>query len=181
MDTGPVIRPLRTDDSLEELTDLLHRAYAPLALAGMHYVATHQSVDVTRERVAKGECWLAESGGRVVGTVVLAPPGTLVGKDEPELYARPDVAVVSQFAVEPALQGTGIGSTLLAHVEVHAAALGATTIALDTSEHAHALIAWYLARGYAHAGRADWRPVVNYESVLLAKSLVSEPESSEKP
>lgn len=171
MDENPVIRLLRTADSLEELTALLHRAYAPLAAAGMHYVATHQSVDVTRSRCAKGECWLAERHGRVVGTVTLVPPGGASGPDEPELYRGPDVAVFTQFAVEPALQRGGVGSALLAHVESRAAALGATTIALDTSEHAHALIGWYLARGYAHAGRADWRPVVNYESVLLAKPL----------
>lgn len=167
----PVIRRLREDDSLEDLTGLLHRAYAPLAAAGMHYVATHQSVDVTRSRCAKGECWVAERAGRIVGTVTLVPPGGASGADEPELYRRPYVAVFSQFAVDPELQRGGVGSLLLAHIESRAAALGAATIALDTSEHAHDLIAWYLARGYHHAGRADWRPVVNYESVLLAKPL----------
>lgn len=172
------VRRWREDDSLEALTELLHRAYGALAAQGMHYVASHQSVDVTRRRLAGGESFVAVLGGRVVGAVTLTVPGTTAGTpqaggdDVPELYTRRGVAYFSQFAVDPDVQGGGIGSTLLAHVESRAAALGADTIGLDTSEHAHALIAWYVARGYTHAGRHDWRPHVNYESVLLSKPLM---------
>jgi hypothetical protein len=36
------IREIDDGDSFEELTELLHRAYAPLAAAGFRYLATHQ-------------------------------------------------------------------------------------------------------------------------------------------
>jgi hypothetical protein len=37
------IRPLRDDDSISDLTALLHRAYKPLLDMGLRYLATHQS------------------------------------------------------------------------------------------------------------------------------------------
>ena len=165
------VRRLGEADSLDELTALLHRAYAALAARGLRYVASHQSVEVTRRRVAHGECWVAERAGRVVGTVTLSAPGTPVRDEAPRLYARPDVAHFAQFGIEPELQRHGIGSLLMTRVEARARELGAREIALDTSEHARDLIAWYVARGYRPAGRHDWRPHVNYESVLLSKRL----------
>lgn len=43
MSSGPVIRPIEPGDSLEELTRLLHRAYAPLGKLGLNYTAVDQS------------------------------------------------------------------------------------------------------------------------------------------
>ena len=44
------IRRLSEHDSLEELTELLHAAYAPLAVRGMRYTASYQGVEVTGRR-----------------------------------------------------------------------------------------------------------------------------------
>lgn len=162
------IRRLGPEDSLEEVTDLLHRAYAELARQGLRYVASHQGPDVTRRRIADGECYLGEVGGRVVATVTLQPPGAGRG---PGLYRRPDVAKVQQFGVDPDHQRHGIGTQLMEHVEARARELGAARIALDTSEHAEHLIRWYESRGYRQVGRYDWRPHTNYLSVLLSREL----------
>ncbi|MCE2503456.1 MAG: hypothetical protein J4G05_05320 [Chlorobi bacterium] len=43
-----VIRPISKDNSLEKLTDLLHRAYKPLAEMGLLYFATHQTTEQTQ-------------------------------------------------------------------------------------------------------------------------------------
>lgn len=57
------LRLITAGDDLSALTALLHRAYAPLAAAGMRFVASHQSPDRTRRRIALGECWVAEASG----------------------------------------------------------------------------------------------------------------------
>lgn len=166
------IRRLAPADDLHVLTELLHRAYAPLAAAGMRFVASHQDAEVTRQRAAQGECYVAELEHALVGTFTLGLPGARAGAaSEPSLYRRPDVATLSQFAVEPSLQGRGLGGRLLQYAEARARALGATTLALDTSQQAHDLIAWYQVRGYRIAGTCDWRPTTNYLSVLLQRQL----------
>ena len=48
---GIELRKLAVSDSLLDLTHLLHRAYARLAAMGLRYMATHQSEQVTRERI----------------------------------------------------------------------------------------------------------------------------------
>lgn len=40
------------------LTDILHKAYAPLAKKGMKYLATHQPPEKTLERLTQGESYL---------------------------------------------------------------------------------------------------------------------------
>ncbi|MAE72356.1 MAG: hypothetical protein CME06_18040 [Gemmatimonadetes bacterium] len=60
MTTPTKIRRLDPGDDLGELTRLLHRAYADLARQGLRYVATHQDLETTRNRVAEGDCFVAE-------------------------------------------------------------------------------------------------------------------------
>ena len=161
------IRRLCETDSLIELTELLHRAYAPLAAAGMRYLASHQDAEVTARRAASGECYVAVCAGRVVGTVTLGPPG---GGQGAPYYERPGVCAFQQFAVEPEFQRLGVGARLMDTIEARAAELGAAEIALDTSENAHDLISRYERRGYRIVTRVDW-DVTNYVSVVMAKRL----------
>ncbi|HEX5135930.1 MAG TPA: GNAT family N-acetyltransferase [Planctomycetota bacterium] len=162
-----MIRPLAESDSLEELTGLLHRAYSVLGAMGFNYTAVDQPVATTRERAADGECWVVVEEGRIVGTAVVA---LMSAMRDPPGYAAPGMAQVSQFAVDPLLQGKGIGGRLLRHVEERARALGATAVALDTAEGAAHLIRYYEARGYALAGRVAF-PGKTYASVILSKRL----------
>ena len=69
-----IIRLLNESDSLEELTELLHRAYRVLADLNLRYMATHQDVSVTRDRIKNGRCFVAELNGRVVGTITYYEP-----------------------------------------------------------------------------------------------------------
>jgi GNAT superfamily N-acetyltransferase len=84
---------------------------------------------------------------------------------------RPEVASFGQLAVDPSVQGLGIGAALMDRVEAEARAQGAGELALDTSEHAAALIATYERRGYRFVGHIDFRPDVNYRSVVLSLAL----------
>ncbi|NUQ35785.1 MAG: GNAT family N-acetyltransferase [Planctomycetaceae bacterium] len=168
-----VIRPMGDDADFVALTAMIHRAYKQLADMGLKYWATHQPVEDTKKRAEGGETWFAEHEGRVIGTVTLAPPnlGGERGWNTPAWYSRPGVATFGQFAVEPEFQRSGIGSRLMEHIEGRARKLGAAELSMDTSEHAHHLIVYYQNRGYRVVGEADWRPKVNYKSVILSKTL----------
>jgi GNAT superfamily N-acetyltransferase len=167
--TQPAIRLIGPDDSVAELTLLLHRAYGALAERGMRFFASHQDEDQTRKRIARGECYLAIHQTRMIGTITWRDAGQTSGKP---WYDRPDVASFGQFAVEPSWQGRGIGSRLLAVAEQRAAMTGAAELALDTAEPAHDLIRFYNKRGYRFIEYVQW-DVVNYRSALLSKRIVA--------
>ncbi|MFN2614680.1 MAG: GNAT family N-acetyltransferase [Actinomycetota bacterium] len=152
------LRALDTSE-VSALTDLLHRAYAPLAARGLRYLASHQDEETTRRRIEGGSCIVAVDGAVIVGSITWHPPG-------------PDgVATFQQFCVEPGYQRRGIATMLLDDAERRARAAGAKAFSCDTAEPATDLIAWYERRGYAVTGVADYRPVTNYPSVVLTKPL----------
>jgi GNAT superfamily N-acetyltransferase len=157
---------LPTDD-ITAITELLHRAYAPLAAAGMRFTASHQTVDTTGNRAAKGDTIVAVLRGRVIGVVTLATASATRGSD---FLEQPDVASFGQFVVEPEHQRTGIGGTLLSFVEEIGRARGVGQLALDTAEPASNLIRYYESKGYRFVEHVRW-PSVNYRSVVMAKSL----------
>lgn len=161
------IRRLTDEDSITELTALLHRAYARLAAMGLRYVATHQSDDVTRERAGQGTCFVAVGNGVIYGTILFRNQVQTAGC---AWYDRPDVASFGQFAVDPAIQANGLGRRLVGMVEQLAFENGAGEIALDTAEPATHLVEWYTRLGYRHVGHTNWQQT-NYRSVLLSKSL----------
>ena len=68
------IRLLAARDSTAALTQLLHRAYEPLARQGLNFTAATQPVETTQQRAAEGQCFVAESRGRIVGTVTVCGP-----------------------------------------------------------------------------------------------------------
>jgi ribosomal protein S18 acetylase RimI-like enzyme len=162
------VRLLSKEDSIEGLTALLHRAYAPLAALGFRYTATYQNADTTRSRAAKGECYVVVRDQQIIGTITLVPPS--VRSASCEWYDRPEVAVLSQFAIEPEYQRRGWGSELMLVGEARAKELGAAEVSVDTAEGAEHLIRFYERRGYRHVGHAQWSST-NYRSVLLSKSI----------
>ncbi len=161
------IRPLRDSDSLEELTELLHRAYRVLADMGLRFLATHQDVATTKRRVASGHCFVAERGGKVVGTICYYDPSRKSGCD---YYKKKGVAHVGQLAVEPTLQRLRIATKLMGHAEDFARERGMIELALDTAEPALHLIEWYTRMGYRIVGHQQWE-VTNYRSVIMSKVL----------
>lgn len=166
------LRRLGADDDLVALTSLLHRAYARHAARGLRFFASYQGVETTRERAEAGECWVGVRDGQIVATVTVKPPGG--PDDDPGCawYTRTDIAKFGQLAVEPTLQGQGLGRRLLDLVERRARELGAVEISCDTAEGADDLRALYTARGYRVVDHADWRPTTNYPSVVYSLSLV---------
>ena len=161
------IRKLTDWDSLEDLTELLHRAYGRLAEMGLRYLATHQDVAMTRERIAESDCFVAVLHDRIIGTICFHPPSSQIGSPWMD---RKDVAHVGQLAVDPDFQDRGIGLRLMQHCEEYAKRLGAKHISLDTARPALHLIAWYDRQGYAVVEEVDWE-ITNYVSVVMSKRL----------
>jgi GNAT superfamily N-acetyltransferase len=168
------IRPLRSQDCLAELTRLLHAAYASLAAQGWNFTAVDQSVDVTRERLAGAQGFVAELGGRLVGTVAVRGPKpageAYIADAPPPLYTTPGTAILSQLAVHPDCRGQGLGEQLMDAAEAWARGQGFAQLALDTAEPAVALRRRYERRGYATVGGVQWHGKT-YASVLMVKPL----------
>ena len=164
-----IVRPFSENDSITELTELLHRAYKFLADMDLHFVATWQGEDITRKHVSKGECFIAELNGRMVGTILIYS-----WKNDditlPGWYQRDDVRVFGKFAVDPDYQKQGIGNQLLEYIEEFCRKKGIKELALDTSDKAQHLIDYYLKRGYRIICTHKW-PAVNYHSIVMSKTL----------
>lgn len=168
------IRPLATTDCLRTLTELLHAAYASLAAQGWNFTAVDQSVDVTRDRLAGAQGFVAEAGGRLVGTIAVRgpkpPDEAYIADPPPPLYTTPGTAILSQLGVHPDWRGRQLAERLIDRAEAWAAAQGLCQIALDTAEPATALRARYARRGYAEVGVVQWQGKT-YRSVLMCKPL----------
>jgi GNAT superfamily N-acetyltransferase len=163
-----VIRKWNDGDDIECLTQLVNRAYSRLKEQGLNYVGTYQDSIITENRMEGGQCWVAVRENLIVGSVMFYPAGFMNGCP---YYASEQPAVFGQFAVDPDFQGQGIGRALLDRIETEARDSGAVTLACDTSEQAAGLIELYKKWGFEIVGAADWRPHVNYLSVILARSL----------
>lgn len=161
------IRPLADFDSREYLTELLHAGYRRNAEAGLHFIATWQPVEITRERLAKGHCFVAVAGETLVGTILVEWADNSYG----EVVLDVPSSKISQFAVHPEWRGRRIGERLLVAAEGHAHQEGAHQLVLDTAAPASQLIAYYQRLGFRIIGEADWRPEVDYTSVVMAKPL----------
>jgi GNAT superfamily N-acetyltransferase len=161
------IRTLQPSDSLLELTDLIHRAYARLGAMGLNYTAVDQSPEVTAKRIEGGQCYVVEIDSKLAGTIVVKPT---YRENECQYFTRPGVAAVHQFAVDPRVQGKGIGRALLQACEGWAQEHGFRELAMDTAEQAEHLIKLYARLGYNHVGFVQWSGKV-YRSVVLSKPL----------
>jgi GNAT superfamily N-acetyltransferase len=161
------LRTLAPGDSVVELTALLHRAYARLGAMGLNYTAVDQSPEATARRLGSGTCFVALQGGRIVGTILVHPT---YARNDCAWFTRAGVACIHQFAVDPALQGNGLGRRLLQRAEDWAREHGFAEVAMDTAEEAAHLLAFYARAGYEAVDTVQWAGKV-YRSVVLRKPL----------
>lgn len=169
------VRRYLIDDSITEITQLLHRAYAPQVAMGLRPLAGRQDDKTTLDRVLNSECHLALLEGE--GAAAPRPPivGIILFNEHervafPEFFLRPRVSHFAMFAVEPGLQGLGIGRLLLERCEERSREIGSTELALSMAEPDAALRAYYERRGYRFIEHWQW-PYTNYRSCILSKRL----------
>lgn len=177
MSSRAEIRLLAARDSIDALTSLLHRAYAPLAERGLNFGAATQDAATTQRRAAEGQCFVAEQRGRIVGTVTVCGPYDLEHAPwaaEVPAFRDRDTAHLHQFAVDPALQRRGLGRRLIAACEQWARERGYRRMALDTAEPATELCAMYRRLGYVEVSQVQWQDR-SYRSLIMEKPLDRSP------
>jgi GNAT superfamily N-acetyltransferase len=168
-----LIRLISPRDPIPEITGLLHRAYAKQVAMGLQPLAGRQDDATTQRRVKSGECYLAvqrtpkPANNKIVGTILFHEVEDAKG---PPWFQNPFVDSFSQFAVDPDLQGYGIGQLLLDKAESRAFECGSTELGLSMAEPDTALMNFYLKRGYRLIETWQW-PYTNYRSAILSKAL----------
>lgn len=158
------IRQIQTGDDLVAITALIRAAYARLSDMGLRFWATFQSVEDTCKRFTDGQGLVAVQDDRIIGTITIYPPDPT---STVETYRHLTTYCLGQFAVDPSLQGAGVGRLLHNAAIKYIVDSGGTHAALDTAEHAHHLISMYGRWGYRIVEHADWRPLTNYLSVVM--------------
>lgn len=164
-----VIRTIKEEDSISELTTVLHSAYKKLKDMGLEYVASYQSDETTRKRIEVAyRCYVAEYDSKIIGTICLYAPAW---HENSKWYSNSFVAKFGQFAVNPSYQNLGLGSKLIDIVKASAREIqGVTELSLDTAETANHLIAYYGKKGFRYIEHIKW-DVTNYKSVIMSKKL----------
>jgi len=161
------IRELAPEDSLEELTSLINRAYARVAALGYRLAGTYQDVEQTRHRVARGACFVAVLDDTLVGTVTICPG---FPNETCAYLARPNLAYRFQFAVEERLQRHGIGGMLRKQASLWARNYGFTELGADTAEGYTEQINAMTKEGFIKVDRIRW-PGDDFHSTVLACPL----------
>lgn len=162
-----IIRELNQNDSIEELTDLLHHSYKILADMNLRYLASHQDVETTRHRIKNGICFIAELDRKLIGTITYYPPAKSKATELLQIF---DAAWIGQMENDPKWQKIGLGTKLFKIVESKAQNNNISKIGLDTSEKASYLIKWYKKLGFRFQKYVSWE-VTNYRSVVMIKKL----------
>lgn len=134
---------------------------------GLHFVATHQSDEITKSRIESGRCFIAEVEEKLVGTITYYSPVSRGGKGFNNVSER---SGFGQFGVLPEFRGLGVGGLLLQAAEAQAIHDGVEEFFLDTAAPATHLIELYQKKGYEIVGNVQWEEV-NYPSVIMRKVL----------
>jgi ribosomal protein S18 acetylase RimI-like enzyme len=136
-----------TKSDTEAISNLVNRAYRPDAdFAGW----THESLLVAGNRINVTQ----------VSEIMAKPDSAvLIGLNDSELVAcihvekNGDSSYIGMFAVNPLLQGAGVGKTMLAHAEQYAKNnFGSSKYCMVVMSDRSELISFYQRRGYQKTG-----------------------------
>ncbi|CAG7597417.1 putative N-acetyltransferase YvbK [Paenibacillus solanacearum] len=97
------------------------------------------SQQLVEQYMKRGECYVAEADGAVVGVYVLLP-------------TRPDTAEIVNVAVHELYQGQGIGKRLVNHAIQTAKAQGCKTVEIGTGNSGVGQLALYQKCGFRITG-----------------------------
>ncbi len=158
-----IVRPARPSEHAR-VGELLVAAYAP---SGMPPEAPYWSaLRDTAARARDAEVWVAELDGTVVGTVTWAGHGS--GQRE---IAREGEAEFRMLAVDPAVQGRGVGRALLAAVVERASQDGYGALVLCSATWMTTAHRLYARAGFDRIPERDWTPVPGVDLLAYRKVL----------
>jgi N-acetylglutamate synthase-like GNAT family acetyltransferase len=131
------VRPAQPADA-RAIATLVRDAYAPY-VERMDRQPAPMTADY-EALVRAGNTYVAELDGQLAGVIVLV--------------AAPDHLLVDNVAVEPTMQGLGVGTSLLEVAEDEAGRLGLRELRLYTNEAMVENQVYYPRRGYLETHRA---------------------------
>lgn len=156
---------------LRRLTDADHDAVRRILLAA-YADHLHEESDYAEDltdlgrRDREAEVWVAVEDDRVVGTVTICPPGSPWRE-----IATDDEGEFRMLAVDPALQGRGLGRALseLVVAEFRRRALAGVALSSTVSmTGAHRL---YESLGFVRDPARDWVPAPHVELIAYRLEL----------
>lgn len=161
--TDRELRRIRPDEHLAA-GDVCVAAYQPYLTGAEDDYATRLHDVATRD--SQAEVWVAVVDGRVLGNVTYCPPGSAWRE-----IARDDEGEFRMLAVDPAAQGTGVGTALARLCEGRARGHGATAMALSSLATMTAAHRIYGRLGYERDPGRDWSPVAGVDLLAFRKDL----------
>ncbi len=111
-------------------------------------------LDDYRSHIRSHTAWVTEDGGTLAGLIVLIP--------------KDDHLLLDNIAVDPALQGRGIGKALMAFAEQEAQRRGYHELRLYTHETMTENLSMYSALGWRESGRGEQ---AGYRRVFFSKPV----------
>jgi len=153
------IRPAAEPEA-ERIADVVNAAFE--VERGMRASGDRTSPEGVRNEMLRGTFFVAEQNGRIVGTVLTRINAT--------------TGYFGMLAVEPGLQGSGIGRALREHVEAYCKARGCTQMTLTTGDFRTELPPYYARAGYRivsyePAPGSVWNLSKPFQIVHMAKDL----------
>jgi GNAT superfamily N-acetyltransferase len=143
-------------DAIEAVTLAAYQQYA--AVMPALWERYRQNILSTLAAARPDSQIVAEEEGRVVGSVLLYPAGTILPTPR-----SPSVALtwpeVRLLAVAPAARGQGVGAALMDESVRRARRSGATALTLHTTEMMQAAVRLYERMGFVRAPELDFQPV----------------------
>jgi len=143
----------------EAIHEVILAAYQQYAgqLPPAHWEAYRQNIVMTLADVGSAEQMVAERNGRIVGAVLLYPPGafTVARDGAPVPMSSPEVRLL---AVEPGDRGRGTGAALMQECIRRARESGAAALTLHTTDMMQAAVRLYERLGFAAAPELDFHP-----------------------
>ncbi|MEJ2583700.1 MAG: GNAT family N-acetyltransferase [Robiginitalea sp.] len=112
----------------------------------------YPSIEAFMADIVRGELWVLEGKGQLVGTVVLSEIMDTEYKTVKWMTGTGDNRYVHRLAVHPQFQGRGYASELMDFAEGRARSEGASSIRLDTFSQNKRNQRFYERRGYTRLG-----------------------------
>lgn len=154
---GLRIRDARSDDrgAIEAVTLAAYEEYA--ALMPAHWDGYRQNILATLAAAQPEAQIVAEAEGRVVGSVLRYPAGSVMARPGGGsiTLAEPEVRLL---AVAPAARGRGVGAALMDECVRRARQSGAAALTLHTADIMQAAVRLYGRLGFRRAPELDIQP-----------------------
>lgn len=145
-----------------ELEQLLQTVYVQEGFTHPDVARTAFAASGVRDR---GELFVARMSGRLIGLLILVPPGNPACR-----VARSDEAELHLMAVLREYRRAGIGTLLMRAVLDRAAEQGMSALALSTQPTMHAAHRLYESFGFSRDPERDWevqgRPFMVFQKRL---------------